>query len=151
MFYCYFDYEWMTSVGFSVGGNRPWTQNELLGKVRLETSLLPIQNPCTLSTQHTNPTWNCKVVILRIFFEHAWLDSGKVGERSPSSHAYCMMGLQELKAKGGHLVFFRGSFRDWSLQCPSNAFWPFKIHLSKHNPKLKIKTSHEVFNIICPP
>ena len=45
-----------------------------------------------------------------------------------------------------------------SLQCPSNAIWPFKIiHLSQNNPsernpKLKMKTSSlEVLNTICPP
>jgi hypothetical protein len=47
------------------------------------------------------------------------------------------------------------SVQDWSLQCPSNAIQPFKIHLSqnnpsKRNPKLKIKTSLEVLNVICP-
>ena len=46
------------------------------------------------------------------------------------------------------------SVQDWSLQCPSNAIWPFKIYLSQHNPskrnpKLKMKTSLEVLNIIC--
>ena len=45
------------------------------------------------------------------------------------------------------------SVQDWSLQCPSHASSPFKIHLSqnnssKRNPKLKMKTSLEVLNII---
>jgi hypothetical protein len=45
--------------------------------------------------------------------------------------------------------------QDRSLQCPSNVIWSFKIYLSqdnpsKHNPNLKMKTSHEV-DIICPP
>jgi hypothetical protein len=43
--------------------------------------------------------------------------------------------------------------QDWSLQCPSNAIWTFKIYLSqnnpsKRNPKLKMKMSLEVLNII---
>jgi len=32
------------------------------------------------------------------------------------------------------LVQHRGSVQDWSLQCPSNAIWPFKIYLSPNNP-----------------
>ena len=47
-------------------------------------------------------------------------------------------------------------YQDWSLQCPSNAIWPFKIHSLKnnplkHNPKLKTKTPFKILNIICPP
>ena len=47
------------------------------------------------------------------------------------------------------------SVQDWSLQCPSSAIWHFKIFLSQNspsnrNPKLKLKTSLEVLNIICP-
>ena len=47
------------------------------------------------------------------------------------------------------------SVQDWSLQCPSNSIWPIKIYLSQNspakcNPKLKMKTSFEVLNIICP-
>jgi serine/threonine protein kinase len=46
--------------------------------------------------------------------------------------------------------------QDQSLQCPSNAIGPFKIYLSENNPskcnpKLKMKTSLEVLNIICLP
>ena len=46
--------------------------------------------------------------------------------------------------------------KDRSLQCPSNAIWPFKIYLSqnnpsKRNPKLEMKTSFEVLKIICLP
>jgi hypothetical protein len=46
-----------------------------------------------------------------------------------------------------------GSVQDWSLQCPSNVMWPFKIYLSqigpsKHSPELKMKTSLEVLNVI---
>ena len=49
-----------------------------------------------------------------------------------------------------------GDVQDWSLQCPSNAIWPFKIYLSQNNPskcnpKLKMETSPEVFNTICTP
>ena len=45
--------------------------------------------------------------------------------------------------------------QDSSLQCPSNVIWPFNVYLShnnpsKRNPKLKMKTSLEVLNIICP-
>jgi hypothetical protein len=45
--------------------------------------------------------------------------------------------------------------QDWSLQWPSNAIWPFKVHLSQNNlskcsSKLKMKMSLEVPNIICP-
>ena len=29
---------------------------------------------------------------------------------------------------------FRASVQDWSLQCPSNAIWAFKIYLSQNNP-----------------
>ena len=48
------------------------------------------------------------------------------------------------------------SVQDWSLQCPSNVIWPFKIYpsqnnLSKCNPKSKMKMSLEVLNIIFPP
>jgi hypothetical protein len=44
----------------------------------------------------------------------------------------------------------------WSLQCPSNMNWSFKIYLSQNNPSKrnpisKMKTSLEVLNIICPP
>ena len=43
----------------------------------------------------------------------------------------------------------------WSLQCPSNTMWPFTIGLSQNkpfqkcNPKLKMKMSLEVLDIIC--
>ena len=48
-----------------------------------------------------------------------------------------------------------GSVQVWSLQCPSNAIWPFKTYLSennpsKRNPNSKMKTLLEVLNIICP-
>ena len=41
------------------------------------------------------------------------------------------------------------------FKCTLNAIWPFKIYLSQinpslRNPKLKMKMSLEVFNIICP-
>ena len=47
------------------------------------------------------------------------------------------------------MIKISASVQDWSLQCPSNAIWPFKIYLcqnnsSKCNPKLKMKTSLEV-------
>ena len=46
--------------------------------------------------------------------------------------------------------------QDWSLQCPSNATWLFKIYLSQNNPskcnpKLKMKMSLTVLNRISPP
>ena len=46
--------------------------------------------------------------------------------------------------------------QDWSIQCPSNVIWPFKIYLAQNNsswrnPKLKMRMSLEVLNIICPP
>ena len=43
--------------------------------------------------------------------------------------------------------------RDWSLHCPSNTIWPFKIYLSQNNPskRQKWKTSFDLLNIICPP
>ena len=48
------------------------------------------------------------------------------------------------------------SVQDWNLQCPSNVIWPFKIYHSQNNPskcnpKLTMKTSLEVLNIIYPP
>ena len=48
------------------------------------------------------------------------------------------------------------SVQSWSLQCPSNMIWPFKIYLSpnnplKCNPKLEMKMSLEVLTMICPP
>ena len=47
-------------------------------------------------------------------------------------------------------------FKELSLQCPSSTIWPFKIYLSqnspsKRNPNLKMNTSLEVLNMICPP
>jgi hypothetical protein len=46
------------------------------------------------------------------------------------------------------------SVQDLSLRCPSNVIWPFKIYVSqnnpsKRNPKLKMKMSLEILNIIC--
>ena len=44
---------------------------------------------------------------------------------------------------------------DWNLQCPSNTIWPFKIYFSQNNPskcnpELKMRTSLEVLDTICP-
>ena len=53
------------------------------------------------------------------------------------------------------LVCATNNVQDWSLQCPSNAIWSLKIYLSQNNPskrnsKLKMKTSLEILNILCP-
>ena len=61
---------------------------------------------------------------------------------------------------GCNVLWFRpftpNDVQDSSLQCPSNAIWPFQIYLSpnnpaKRNPILKMKTSLEVLSIIYPP
>ena len=42
-----------------------------------------------------------------------------------------------------HVVLVTFSVHDWSLQCPSNAIWPFKIYHSQNNPS---KCSPELKN-----
>ena len=69
---------------------------------------------------------------------------GSLGTLHPSASLGLSCGLH-----------FSPVFKTVRLQCPSNVVWPFKIYLSqnnslKHNLNLKMKTSLEVFNIICP-
>ena len=102
--------------------------------------------------------WHCSINTL--VAGKAWTNRGRKNERKKARCTDTPLGTWGHKAINwwrrvmGRRVETR--VQDWSLQCSSNAIWPFKLYLfqnnpSEHNPKLRMKTSFEVLDIIWPP
>ena len=98
--------------------------------------------------------WNNMQLLVCVNKTHTTLSKSSLVQSSSSAHnnSYVFFCHVHKHDWCGGLVF---NVQDRSLQCPSNAIWPFKMYLSqnspsKHNPNLKMKTSLEILNINMP-